>query len=176
VNQTRSVSFEVRRLRSEELERFQADLPAWNSTEYAKRLAAQERGELVQVVVWQSERPVGRAMVLFPGHDEYSTSAEREGCAEIRDVGVVEAMRRLGVATALIGMMEVAALGHGMQRIGLTVAQGADDAPARALYEKLGYAVAHGPFITSTNLYDDDGRPIHVGAVMSYLTKLLPPG
>lgn len=154
----------------------QAGLPAWNSTEYAKRLAAQERGELVQVVAWEGERPVGKGMVLFPGHDEYSTSAERECCAEIRDVGVVEAMRRLGVATAMIGVMEEAALGHGMQQIGLTIAQGEDDAPARALYAKLGYAVAHGPFIASTNLYDDDGRRIHVGAVMSYLTKPLLPG
>ena len=68
---------------------FQAGLPAWNSTEYAKRLAAQERGELVQVVAWDGERPVGKAMVLFPGHEECSVSAEREGCGEIRDVGVV---------------------------------------------------------------------------------------
>ena len=45
--------------------------------------------------------------------------------------------------------------------------------PRASLYAKLGYAVAHGPFITSTNLYADDGRPIPVGAVMSYLTKAL---
>ena len=43
----------------------------------------------------------------------------------------------------------------------------------RALYETLGYVFAHGPFITSTDLFDDEGRPIHVGAVMSYLTKRL---
>jgi GNAT superfamily N-acetyltransferase len=150
-------------------------LPAWNSTEYAKRLAAQERGELVQVVAWDDERPVGKAMVLFPEYEEYSESALREGCGEIRDVGVAETVRRRGVATSLIGAMEEAVRERGMERIGLTVAQGEDDAPARALYEKLGYAVAQGPFITSTNLYGDNGRPIHVGAVMSYLTKSLLP-
>ena len=60
-----------------------------------------------------------------------------------------------------------------MTSIGLSVALADDDAPARDLYAKLGYAFAHGPFITSTDLFDDDGRPIHVGAVMSYLTKPL---
>jgi GNAT superfamily N-acetyltransferase len=127
----------------------------------------------VQVVAWKDERPVGKAMLLFPGHDEYSESAEREGCGEIRDVGVVEAERRRGVATALIDAIEEAAREHDVGRIGLTVAQGEDDAPARALYRKLGYRFAHGPFITSTDLFDDDGRPIHVGAVMSFLTKPL---
>ncbi|MEO8422685.1 MAG: GNAT family N-acetyltransferase [Actinomycetota bacterium] len=165
----------IGRLTAAELKVFQAGLPAWNSTEYAKRLAAQERGELVQVVAWMDERPVGKAMLLFPGHDEFSESSEREGCGEIRDVGVAEAARRRGVATSLIGMLEAAAREHGMERIGLTVASGEEDAPARSLYEKLGYEVAHGPFIASTDLYDDDGRPIHVGDVMSYLTKSLLP-
>ena len=169
------MAIRVARLLAEELGRLQAGLPAWNSKEYARRLAAQERGELVQVVAWSEERPVGKAMVLFPGYDEYSESAEREGCGEIRDVGVADLARRRGVATALIGMMEDAAREHGMDRVGLTVAQGEEDAPARALYEKLGYVTAHGPFITSTNLFGDDGRPIPVSAVMSYLTKSLLP-
>jgi GNAT superfamily N-acetyltransferase len=148
-------------------------LPAWNSTEYAKRLAAQERGELVQVVAWMDERPVGKAMVLFPGYEEYSESAEREGCAEIRDVGVVEGVRRRGVGTALIRELERTALMHGMTTVGMSVAIGVDAGPGELLYAKLGYVVAHGPFITSTDLYDDDERPIPVGAVMCYLTKSL---
>jgi hypothetical protein len=72
----------------------------------------------------------------------------------------------------MIAALETAARERGLSRIGLSVALAADDAPAHDLYARLGYAVAHGPFITSTNLYDDDdGRPIHVGAVMSHLTK-----
>lgn len=38
---------------------------------------------------------------------------------------------------------------------------------------KLGYSFAHGPFITTTDLFDDEGRPMHVGTVMTYLTKPL---
>jgi GNAT superfamily N-acetyltransferase len=167
------VPVRIARLRAEELERFQAGLPAWNATEYAKRLAAQERGELVQVVAWRDDRPVGKAMVLFPGYEEYSVSAEREACGEIRDVSVELKARRMGVATAMIGALEDAVRERGMSRIGLSVALADDDAPARDLYAKLGYVMAHGPFISSTNLDDDDGRPIHVGAVMSYLVKSL---
>jgi GNAT superfamily N-acetyltransferase len=125
----------------------------------------------VQVVAWDGTRPAGKAMVLFPTHEEWSVSAEREGCAEIRDVGVAEDRRRQGVATAMIASLEAAAADRGMTRIGLSVAMSDEDAPARALYTKLGYAFAHGPFITSTDLIDDQGRPIHVGAVMTYLTK-----
>ena len=91
----------------------------------------------------------------------------------MRDVGVVEDHRRRGVATVMISSLESAAAGRGMTRIGLSVALSDDDAPARALYGKLGYGFAHGPFISSTDLFDDDGHPIHVGAVMSYLTKAL---
>jgi GNAT superfamily N-acetyltransferase len=165
---------EIRRLHEEEIAALQVSIPVWNSTEYAKRLAAQARGELVQLVAWDDGRAIGKAMLLFPAYEEYSTSAEREHCAEIRDVGVVEEARRRGVASALIAAMEGEAAAAGMRRIGLTVAQGEEDAPARALYAKLGYLVAHGPFVTSTNLWADDGSPIPVGAVMAYLVRELP--
>jgi ribosomal protein S18 acetylase RimI-like enzyme len=124
-------------------------------------------------VAWDGERPVGKAMVLFPTDEEWSVSAEREDCAEIRDVGVAEDHRRRGVATAMIASLEAAAAERGGTRIGMSVALAHEDAAARALYERLGYSFAHGPFITSTDLTDDEGRPIHVGAVMSYLTKPL---
>jgi hypothetical protein len=71
----------------------------------------------------------------------------------------------------LIDSLENAGREHGMSRIGLMVAQGEDDAPARALYRKLGYRFVHGPFVTSTNLWAEDGESIPVGAVMVYLVR-----
>ena len=62
-------------------------------------LTAQVRDQLVQVIAWFGEVPGGRGMVLFPEHDEFSASAVREGCAEVRDVFVARPRRRLGVAT-----------------------------------------------------------------------------
>jgi GNAT superfamily N-acetyltransferase len=148
-------------------------LPAWNSTEYEKRLGAQRRGELVQVVAWGGDRPVGKAMLLFPGHDEYSESALKEGSAEVRDVAVVEGARRGGIGSALVRALERAANEQGFARVGMSVAIGEGAGPGELVYAKLGYVRAHGPYITSTNLWDDHGRAIPVGGVMAYLVKEL---
>ena len=135
-----------------------------------KRLAAQHRGELVQVIAWEGVVPVGRGMVLFPAHAEWSVSAMRERCAEVRDVSVVPSHRRRGIARSMMAMMEGDAREAGAGRIGLSVSLGEEDHPARALYGALGYRHAHGPMITSVNLDGDEG-PIPVGAILTYLVK-----
>jgi GNAT superfamily N-acetyltransferase len=142
----------------------------WSSTEYERRLGAERRGELVQAIAWDDAEPVGRGMVLFPEHEEYSTSAARERCAEVRDVFVEPSQRRRGVARAIMRALEAAALEAGQARIGLSVSLDDGAAPARALYASLGYRHAHGPYVTSTNLDGDEG-PIPVGAVMIYLVR-----
>jgi GNAT superfamily N-acetyltransferase len=111
-------------------------------------------------------------MVLFPEHEEFSASGVREGCAEVRDVFVSRTRRRLGVATALMRALEDAVRDRGMARVGLSVSLDEEAAPARVLYERLGYVHAHGPFVSSTDLLRDDG-PVAVGAVMNYLVKEL---
>jgi len=147
-------------------------LPVWNSSEYLRRLLAQGRGELVEAVAWFGDVPGGRGMVLFPEHEEFSTSAVREGCAEVRDVFVARPRRRLGVATALMDVLEGAARSRGVHRVGLSVGLDEEAGPARALYERLGYRHAHGPFVSSTKLIGDEGS-VAVGAVMDYVIKEL---
>ncbi|MGA9161813.1 MAG: GNAT family N-acetyltransferase [Actinomycetota bacterium] len=162
--------FRIRRMEPGDLAALNGRLPVWNAQEYGRRLQAQDRGQMVEAIAWFGEVPGGRGMVLFPEHEEFSTSAVREGCAEVRDVFVVRPRRRLGVASALMAVLEDSARDRGMQRVGLSVSLDDDAAPARALYERLGYAHAHGPFVSSTDLVGDDG-PIAVGAVMTYLVK-----
>jgi GNAT superfamily N-acetyltransferase len=123
-----------------------------------------------QVVAWDGEVPIGRGMVLFPEHEEYSVSATRVGCAEVRDVFVVPERRRSGVARAIMRSLEDRARANGWSRIGLAIATSDDAEPARRLYETLGYGLAHGPFISSTSLASDDG-PLPVGSPMTYLVK-----
>ena len=166
------MTVEVRALAREDLEALASDLPAWSSLEYPRRLRAQRAGEMVQAVAWSGVGPVGRGMVLFPGHEEYSVSAAREGCAEVRDVWVKPEHRRRGVARAIMAELENAALEHGTTRIGLSVSLDDAAAPARSLYETLGYRHAHGPFVTSTLLETDDG-PMPVGAVLIFLLREL---
>jgi GNAT superfamily N-acetyltransferase len=155
-----------------DLEALNGRLPVWNAQEYALRLQAQDREQLVEAIAWFGDVPAGRGMVLFPEHEELSTSAVREGCAEVRDVFVVRPRRRLGVATELMAVLEEAVRDRGLPRIGLSVSLDDDAAPARALYERLGYSFAHGPFVSSTTLLHDEG-PVPVGAVMTYLVKEL---
>lgn len=164
------MTVEVRPLTASELEALGRGLPSWSSSEYPRRLAAQGGGEMVQVVAWDGDEPVGRGMVLFAEHEEYSASALREDSAEVRDVFVEPDRRREGVARAVMAFLEDAARARGLRRIGLAVSLGDEGAPARALYERLGYRHAHGPFISSATLDGDDG-PVPVGAVLTYLVK-----
>jgi GNAT superfamily N-acetyltransferase len=165
---------EVRRLSAADLAALERGMPSWNRSEYAKRLEAQDRGLLVQVVAWDDGVPVGRGMVLFAGHDEWSTSAHRERCTEVRDVAVLESHRRRGIARAMMAALEDAAREAGMRRVGLSVGTDDGTGPARALYEELGYVLAHGPYVATTTLDGDEG-PVPVGAVLVYLTKALEP-
>jgi GNAT superfamily N-acetyltransferase len=166
------VTLEVRRFEPAELEALRRGLPSWSSAQYPSRLDAQARGEMVQVFAWDGTVPVGRGMVLFAEHEEYSESAIRERCAEVRDVFVAPERRRRGAASGIMRALEEASRSAGWARIGLSVSLGEDDAPARALYEALGYRHAHGPFVSSATLDADDG-PMHVHAVLAYLVKEL---
>jgi len=125
---------------------------------------------LVQVVAWDEGVPLGRGMLLFAEDEDYSESAAREGCAEVRDLSVEERYRRRGVATAIMASLEGAAKAAGYPRIGLSVSLDDGHAPARSLYERLGYGHAHGPFLISTTLDGDDG-PFPVGDVVTYLVR-----
>ena len=168
-------SIEVRRLESGDLDAFQATMPSWNGHEYPDRLRHQDRGHALQLVAWESEVAVGRAMVVFPGHPEWSASAFREGCPELRDVGVAEDWQRRGIGGRLIAAGEDAVRAAGFDRIGLGV--GLDDGyeAARGLYERMGYTFAHGPFIQAALLEDDDGVGFPVAGVCVYLVKDLQP-
>jgi GNAT superfamily N-acetyltransferase len=161
----------VRALEAADLEALNRDLPSWSSAEYPRRMAA-GRERLVQVAAWDGPTPVARGMVLFPGHEEYSASADREGCAEVRDVFVAPTHRRKGAARAVMTALEDAAREAGMPRIGLSVGLDDDAAAARSLYERLGYSRAHGPFLTSATLRGDEGL-LSVGALLVYLVKEL---
>jgi GNAT superfamily N-acetyltransferase len=166
------VTFDLRQLAVEDLEPLERELPVWSSREYAKRLQAQLQGDLVMIVAWAADRPIGRAMILFPSHEEYSESAERERCAEIRDVEVVPSARRVGVGTAMIAKLEAVARGRGFARTGLSVGRDREYGAARDLYAKLGYRPAHGPFISGVVLDGDDG-PMPVTGVLDYQVKAL---
>ena len=169
----RDPSIDVRRLTPEDLDAFQGSMPSWNGREYARRLAYQQRGLAVQLVAWAGDIAVGRSMVVLPGHPEWSASAFREGCPELRDIGVADAWQRRGIGGRLVVASEDEAHAAGYERVGLAV--GLDDGyeAARGLYERWGYAFAHGPFVQAARLEGEDGAALPVAGVCVYLVKRL---
>lgn len=164
---------EVRRLVHADLPAFNASMPSWNSTEYARRLTEQDRRLAVQLVAWIGEEAVGRGMLVLPGNGEWSPSAYRETCPEIRDLGVSAAWQRRGVGRSLIVALEDEARASGAERVGLGVGLDEDYAAARTLYDGLGYRFAHGPFIGSAKLARDDGGWLAVAGVQEFRVKEL---
>jgi GNAT superfamily N-acetyltransferase len=167
------VKVDVDRLTASDVPRLQAAMPSWNAHEYRDRVAYQSRGLAVQLVAWSGDDPLGRAMLVLPGHPEWSPSAFRETCPEIRDLAVAPQARRRGVGSALIDALEREAIEAGFDRIGLMVGLDDDYAAARAVYERRGYRFAHGPFISAARLATDDGVGLAVGGVCEYRVKSL---
>lgn len=164
---------EVRRLARADLLALNDTMPSWNATEYARRLGEQDRGLAVQLVAWIGEEAVGRGMLVLPGNGEWSPSAYRETCPEIRDLGVSVAWQRQGVGRSLIAALEDEARASGAERIGLGVGLDEDYAAARTLYDGLGYRFGHGPFIGSAKLARDDGGWLAVAGVQEFRVKEL---
>jgi GNAT superfamily N-acetyltransferase len=167
------VNVDVRRLTPAEVGRLQAAMPSWNVHEYDDRVAYQARGLAVQLVAWSDDEPLGRGMLVLPGHPEWSASAFRETCPEIRDLAVVATAQRQGVGSALIAALEREAIEAGFDRIGLMVGLDDDYAAARAVYERRGYRFAHGPLISGGRLATDDGAGLAVAGVCEYRVKSL---
>jgi GNAT superfamily N-acetyltransferase len=110
-------------------------------------------------------------MVLFPEHDEFSTSAVREGCAEVRDVFVARPRRRLGVATALMRTLEDASPSAAWPAWGCRCRSTRGGARTRALRAARVRARARSVRVEHGSARDDG--PVAVGAVMDYLVKEL---
>ena len=133
----------------------------------------QDRGLAVQVVAWEGEIGGRRGDGRVPGPREWSVSALREGCAELRDVGVAEDRQRRGIGRRLIAASEEAARAarvrsHRARRSGSTTRT-----RRRAGLYELGIHVRARAVRAGRALADDDGARIPVAGVCVYLVKTL---
>jgi RimJ/RimL family protein N-acetyltransferase len=143
---------EVRPLTPEELEFVDNRLPL-------HRLD-QPGGEYL--VAWEDGVPVGHAHLDW-----------RHDPPELQDVFVPEQYRRRGIAARLSGAAEERVHARGFDRIGLDV--DVENAPARALYEKLGYREKGTPPRRQAGTVVLRGKPYYFDVMLLDLVKQLPP-
>jgi GNAT superfamily N-acetyltransferase len=110
----------------------------WNATPalWSTYAADRAEGRRLVAIAWENDRPLGYGTLVWePGYQRFRAA----NIPEINNLGVDVAMRRRGVATALIRHFEDAARRSGRTAIGLGVGLYADYGPAQQLYFRLGY-------------------------------------
>lgn len=115
------------------------------------------------LVAWDGDEPVGHGFVAWSG--------TKLGVPEIQDVWVTPERRRGGIASELTRAAEDEARRRGAIRISLSA--GIENAAARELYKKLGYAEAGVPAERVAGTIVLRGRPVEVDDTLVYLVKRL---
>jgi GNAT superfamily N-acetyltransferase len=138
---------------------------------HLERLEQQRRGRARYLIAWRGDLPVGHVLLRSPG--EAGTDPGRQlGCAEVEDLYVGAGHRRRGIGALLLEAAEAEAARRGHGALGLAVEVA--NRPARALYERHGYAgSSHGEFILRGSSIGDDGQDYEWEQTCLYLVKSL---
>lgn len=140
---------------------------------HRERFDVQARGRGLYLVAWRQGLPVGYVLIHFR-HPPHHASYDRYSyCAYVEALDVGARHRRQGFAQALMSEAERRAQLSGASTIGLSV--GVDNAPARALYRKLGYRPTSMPDYRVSWRYNDPmtGDAKEEGEICSFWTKTL---
>ena len=143
----------------------------WAASEkHADRFKAQERGNVVYLVAWVRELPVGHALIKWGGSDVETISSQLHGCPEIEDLFVVPGQRSKGIGSSILRHAERLAAQNGYKQIGLGV--DVNNTRGRRLYEYGGYRDAgFGEYRSIWYYRDRDGRKRRATEVCNYLLK-----
>jgi ribosomal protein S18 acetylase RimI-like enzyme len=150
----------VEPLRDDQVELVDAYLPLSRLDSWHQGRASRRSDYLI---AWEGEEPVGHAHVAWP--------EEANELPEVQDVFVPEAKRRRGIARALTAAAEREAAARGFDRLALTV--GLDNAPARRLYEAMGYEYTDREPERVKGTIMIRGAPLEVDDTLLFLEKPL---
>lgn len=100
-------------------------------------LDRQDQDEILFLVAWQSEDPLGHALIHWSGGRDGEVARMHPTCPEVYRFDVLEMFQSQGVGTCLMEACEEAVRERGLRIIGLGVAHA--NPRAKALYERLGY-------------------------------------
>jgi ribosomal protein S18 acetylase RimI-like enzyme len=127
-----SLLVEIRPLRAGDLDRLEWDSEHAVDADYIRRVVAERGDEVVFLLALANGRPVGRLGI------DYGRKAE-EGVVHLWAFGVLPALQRLGIGTALV--REAESLIASARRTAAFVEVGVDawNDEAAKLYRRLGY-------------------------------------
>ena len=134
------------------------------------RLVRQQAGEVVYLVAWDGDLPVGHALLKWNGTTDEPMVFRLRGCPDIEDLFVSPEHRSRGIGSQLLDAAESLAVGKGYSRIGLGVS--INNPRARSLYGHRGYEGSEfGEYREAGRYVDRDGRERSWEDVCNYLIK-----
>jgi GNAT superfamily N-acetyltransferase len=139
---------------------------------FTDRLARQQRGGGVLLVAWLDGGPVGDVFLACEPADQPEVRRQLPGVPQLTHLEVLGPLQGRGIGTALIRAGEDTARRLGHQRLALGV--GLENADARRLYERLGYADwGRGTVVGTWVERDQAGSPVTVSETCNLLVKRL---
>jgi ribosomal protein S18 acetylase RimI-like enzyme len=138
-----------------------------------ERFKVQADGQGLYLAAWRNGTPVGYVLLHFKHPPHHASYDHHPDCAYVEALDVRPEDRRQGFALALMREAEARARSSGATLVGLSV--GVDNAPARALYQGLGYVPTQVPDyrVSWTYLDPQTGEAKEEGETCSFWAKPL---
>jgi GNAT superfamily N-acetyltransferase len=139
------------------------------SGKHRQRFERQEVGEVVYLVAWYDDAPVGHVLLKWQGPTNPELATPRD-CPDLEDLFVSPVLRSRGIGSQLLAAAESLAVQRGCSRIGLAV--DVANSRARALYRRRGYRkVGRGTFVNRWSWLGRDGQKAWSEETCIYLVK-----
>ena len=163
---------EIKPITATDLALLEKRFPQGGIAKHTGRFLRQQKGEAVYLIAWVQGEPVGHGLLKWGGsQDEPVARQLRLACPDVEDLFVLAEFRSQGIGSQLLCFAERLSLEQGYTHIGLSVGV-ETNAPARRLYERLGYQDAHfGEYLERGEYLDSHGRRHPWEEVCIYLIK-----
>ena len=163
---------EVRPLQEEEVGIVEGCFPSSTPLKHRERLTRQRRGEVVYLIAWLAQRPVGHVLVKLKDAPHAPIAFWGRGGPYLEDLWVAPDRRSQGIGSRLLEEAERLAQERGFDRIGLRVV--VENVRARALYARHGYLDSGlGEYPTAGSYVGADGKARAWSTLSRYLVKKL---
>jgi GNAT superfamily N-acetyltransferase len=147
-----------------------APWPGGKPERHQDRFARQQRDEVLYLIGWQDDEPVGQLLLVWAGPEYEPLTSTILDCAEIQDFVVRPDLRSRGIGHQMLALAEDLTRARGLRRLGLYV--GLDNPRARALYHRLGFTDANcGIVIVRWQYPGPDGHKHWAEQRCTYLVK-----